>query len=380
MKRRTLAFTIAMVAVVLLGSGLLVEVVLRAYAGVADSGLAEALRADPYAVRIQPHGQAGYRPRPGRTVEYDNGTVAHINDMAFRGPAVQVPKPPGVLRIVLLGGSTTFGWGVDDHETIRHHMSEILRTRHGDPVFEVVNLAFDGYDSYQLLERLRSDGVALEPDFVIVNTGVNDVANAWYRELRDGDRRSLLYRATMDRLRSEAERGGPTLWTRAKHWLYAARVPGWLRSEVALAGARSVAVDRPPPEPHWDFLDYFERNLERLVDLGSRSGSAVVLLSTPPSSLLTRYEPTDPPIRHYWVVDAATTQVHRDSLTARMRAVASAKAAEGRPVAYVPHDELPPAYFTDDAHLTSEGNRRVAEDFVAALEPWLTNDREGPAR
>lgn len=378
MNRRKVAFAIALVTMVALLSVGVVEVVLRAYAGVADTGLATALQVDPYAVLVEPHGEFGYRPRPERTHEYPNGTAAYTNAMGFRGPEVAVPKPPGTFRIVLMGGSTTFGWGVADDETIDSHMRRALDGRYPDRSIEVVNLAFDGYDSYQLFERFQSDGGRLEPDVVILNTGVNDVAHAWYRDLRDGDPRSLLYKATMDQLRLEQELGGPTLWSRTKHWFYLARLPGWLRQQAGRAAVTSASAgEGPQPTPHWDLLEYFERNLRRLIELGTRGDRALVLLSTPPSSLRTKYDPDDPPARHYWILNAENTQVYRDSLSVRLQSLADQEAANGRPVAFVPHDELPPTLFLDDAHLTSEGNRRVAEEFVLALEPWLSNPAPG---
>lgn len=371
MRGRKALFGAAAATIVVVVSALLVEVVLRAYAAVAHDGLAEALQRDPYAVVVEPHGQSGYRPLPHRTLDYADGAAAHTNAMGFRGPEVRIPKPDGTFRILLLGGSTTFGWGVDDDDTIDRHMSAILRERYPGRSFDVVNLAFDGYDSWQLLERIRSDGARYEPDVVIVNTGVNDVSHAWYRDLQDGDRRNLLYRSTMDRLRDEQRRGHPRLWTRAKHWLYIPRVPGWLLAELRRGIGRRAAVDMPAPTPYWDVLEYFQRNLERIGEVVTGADRAVVLFSTPPSSLSTRYEPDQPPLRYYWITDARTTQIYRDSLSARMRGVSDALAAKGLAVRYVPHAELAPELFLDDAHLTAAGNRRVAEDFVAALEPWI---------
>jgi len=372
MDRRQVGFALGAGAVVLLVCAVLVEVVLRVYAGAAETSLAGALRVDPYAVLVEPHGEAGYRPRPGRTFEYPNGTAAHANEMGFRGPTVGVPKPTEVFRVVLLGGSTTFGWGVDDAHTIDAHMRRLFSERFPGSRVEVVNLALDGYDSYQLLERLRTDGLPLDPDVVILNTGVNDVRNAWFRDIRDGDRRTLLYLATMDQARYERARGGPTAWTRAKHYLYLARVPGWVRGQLSATSARSTVAEQGLPEYHWDAVDYFERNVRRSIELATETLDGVaILLSTPPSSLRTKYAPNDPPNANYWIRDAETTQVYRDSLSARLRQVAEVEAASGREVAYVRHAEIPPELFLDDAHLTSEGNLRVAEDFVAAVEPFL---------
>ena len=372
MSRRSTLAPMVLLLGTLAVSVLAVEIVLRVYANVADTSLAGALNLDPYTILVEPHGEAGYRPRPERVIGYDNGSVANINALGFRGPAVSLPKPDGVLRVVLLGGSTTFGWGVGDDETIDAHMRAIMADQYPERVVEVVNLGFDGYDSFQLLERFRSDGLRLDPDIVIVNSGVNDVRNAWYSDIVDGDARTLLYQATLEQLRFEAQRGGPTVWTRTKHYLYLARVPGWVRSQMLKNSVGTDAVAERPELFHWDALDYFERNLARIQEAASAI-DASVLYSTPPSSLLTKYAPDDPPIRSYWLHDARSTQMYRDSLDARTRALVERMAAEGASLSYVQHEPLNPALFLDDAHLTGGGNRRVAENFVEALRPWLIN-------
>ena len=341
----------------------LAEVTLRVYASVASTELAWRLRADPYAVLIEPHGEAGYRPRPGRSFTYDNGTTASINSLGYRGPEVATPKPAGTTRILLLGGSTTYGWGVDDEHTVDRYLREALVRRFPGGRFEVVNLAFDGYDSWQLFERLRTDGARLEPDFVIVNTGVNDVRNARFPRLVDRDPRTLLWLTETTRLREERRRGGPTAWTRAKHHLYLARLPGILRQQ---AGAEPDTLRTPYP----DALDYFERNLRRIVALAD-SADAVLVLSSDPSSLRTKYQPSDTSSRTYWIHDAETTQTYRDSLDARLRGVVAAARAGGLDVVHAPPADIPPAHFLDDTHLAPEGNRRLAEHWAQVLTPML---------
>src|SRR5262245_52633443 len=81
---------------------------------------------DPAASVIEPHGELGYRQKPRSTYRYINGTKATSNAMGFRGPEVAIPKPPELIRIVLLGGSTTHGWGVNDSETIDTFMRREL--------------------------------------------------------------------------------------------------------------------------------------------------------------------------------------------------------------------------------------------------------------
>src|SRR5262245_6628762 len=190
--QRQAFFTVGLVIFGLLMAAGAGEVVIRAY-GRWDEGFGGIVRqADPFAISIEPHGQLGYRQRPNSTFHYSNGTQATSNAAGYRGPLVAVTKPPRTVRIILLGGSTTHGWGVEDGQTIDTYMRAILAERHPEVAVEVVNLAFDGYDSHQLVERLRTDGLRLAPDLIIVNDGINDVRNSRIADLKDPDPRTLI--------------------------------------------------------------------------------------------------------------------------------------------------------------------------------------------
>lgn len=43
--------------------------------------------------------------------------LATINAIGLRGDLPEVPKPAEALRVVLVGDSTTFGWGVGDSDS-----------------------------------------------------------------------------------------------------------------------------------------------------------------------------------------------------------------------------------------------------------------------
>jgi lysophospholipase L1-like esterase len=374
MRRRGVrAVTIRLTAIGLglLVGGLLGEVAIRLYASF-DAQIQRALlRADPMAVSIAPHGDLGYRPRPNSVFRYGNGAVATANAMGYRGPVVAIPKPVGTFRVILLGGSTTHGWGVADDETIDAHMRVLLRQEYPHRKVDVINLAFDGYDSLQLLERLRSDAMRLEPDLIVINEGINDVRNTRFKNLRDPDPRTLIWESVLQRLRQEQAHGGPSVWTRIKHHSYVARLP---------VIARQYWTESPkahePMTPNLQAIDIFERNLQRMATLAS-DANVPVMFSTPPSSLASRYAPDATSPISYWVVDAATTQRLRDELAGRMRRVVADELKRGRRVAYVPH-HLSPEMFLDDAHLTSTGNRQMALDFVNAM-AWYLDERRTTA-
>jgi lysophospholipase L1-like esterase len=321
---------------------------------------------DPTAVLYEPFGDFGYRQRPGLAQQYFNGTRSEWNTMGYRGPVVALAKPQGTYRIVLLGESTTEGFGVGNDETIDAHMRKVLPDSYPGVCFEVVNLALGGYDSYQIYERMRADGLRLNADLVIIHSGINDVRNSQYANLTGPpDPRTLIWENVMQRIRREA-RNGRDLWTVVQHFSYLARVPGFLRElwqQRQTFGA--IGVIEPDPSALW----YFETNIVRTTELALGAG-ADVILSTPPSALSIKYRPSDPPEKSYWIKDAGTTEEYRLRLAARMREIAGRQYAPGQSVSYVSH-RLPADEFLDDAHLTGAGNRTVAKNLARAAAPSI---------
>jgi lysophospholipase L1-like esterase len=316
---------------------------------------------DPIAVPIKAYGKYGYRQKPNRTFPYGNGAFAHSNERGYRGPVVADTKQANTIRIILLGGSTTHGFGVPDDGTIDSHLRRILNKRFPDSQFEAVNIAYDGYDSYQQLLRMETDGVRLSPDIVIVNSGINDVRNAHIPDLTYPDPRTNGWRQVLASV-AEEEANGSSVWTLAKRYSYFIRLPVFLHS--IYNERQLIKQQRGLVQPNLRAIDNFEINLREIARLGKMVG-AELIFSTPPSSLSERYKPTDTSTVSYWVVDAGTTQVFRDLIAKKMRQVAfDVKAG------YV-YQSLRPELFLDDCHLTSEGNLAVANNFADAITPLV---------
>jgi hypothetical protein len=90
---------------------------------------------------------------------------ARINNLGFRGRDVAVRRERRY-RIVTLGDSFTFGWGVDTNDTWPHVLEEALQ-EHGLDV-EVLNLARPGTYSAQYAEIAERAVPLLMPDLVVV--------------------------------------------------------------------------------------------------------------------------------------------------------------------------------------------------------------------
>ncbi|MBL8723178.1 MAG: SGNH/GDSL hydrolase family protein [Planctomycetes bacterium] len=97
------------------------------------------------------------------------------NRLGCRGPEVAVPKPADVFRIVLLGDSVAFGWGVDDEVTFARRLEREHQPRAGARRLEVVNTALPMYDTNQEEATLRELGLSLQPDLVLLVYVVNDI-------------------------------------------------------------------------------------------------------------------------------------------------------------------------------------------------------------
>jgi hypothetical protein len=95
-------------------------------------------------------------------------------DDGLRLPAPVHPKLPGTYRVLLLGDSQVFGWGLEDDQTLGARLAHELGTD-ATPV-EVVNAGVPGYNTAQEAAWLRARGPAYRPDCVMVLFVDNDLA------------------------------------------------------------------------------------------------------------------------------------------------------------------------------------------------------------
>jgi hypothetical protein len=93
--------------------------------------------------------------RTGYEIEY------RINSKGLRDDETSYEKPTGTFRIVLLGDSNTFGFGVP----IKKHFSTLLEGYFKD--LEVINMGVGGFGVDQELLYLRSEGFRYAPDLVL---------------------------------------------------------------------------------------------------------------------------------------------------------------------------------------------------------------------
>jgi lysophospholipase L1-like esterase len=123
----------------------------------------------------------------------ERGESRH-NAFGFRGPEVALPKPPGVFRIVVLGGSAVYGAGVaDDAQSFPARLAAELAARGYEHV-EVVNAGVLEYTSWEVLLNFEFRLMDLEPDLALAQAGYEDIAArlVWPPEAYRGDNSGYL--------------------------------------------------------------------------------------------------------------------------------------------------------------------------------------------
>lgn len=136
-----------------------------------------------------------FRPHPTRVVDLLPGAEGAFSFDNFQSPPFRAaiskqglrdreygPKKPGVVRVLALGDSTTFGWGVPEEDTLPRQLEAFLRETQGTEAIEVINAGTPTYGPWQCLDWLRERAAEFQPDIVMYSLfPINDPANELYR-------------------------------------------------------------------------------------------------------------------------------------------------------------------------------------------------------
>ena len=101
-----------------------------------------------------------------------------VNEAGFRGPEPR-DRTKDTFRILVLGDSQAFGFGVLDDETFSVQLEGLLASRFQSLDVQVFNGGVPGYGTADELAFLKSRGATLRPDLVIVQfLSVNDIVES----------------------------------------------------------------------------------------------------------------------------------------------------------------------------------------------------------
>lgn len=198
--------------------------------------------------------RTGYAPvntkrRPGPT-----------NAQGYRDEERRQAKTPGTRRVVALGDSFSWGTRVEFDDAWPQRLERGLTRQRGER-WEVVNLSRPGMNTVEQAEQLASEGLAYDPDLVVLGYCLNDSeddaaaevrrARDWEEQARErrarGRRlvdRSALYRMVSGRLRALREN---RLRIAAYRSQYAPDYPGWIAGQKALGRMAELCKEKKIP-------------------------------------------------------------------------------------------------------------------------------------
>ena len=216
----------------------------RAELALLASGVVLSLAVAEAAVRLLAPVREGGGYAPVRT---DTRERRPLNARGYRDLERTLAKPEGVRRAVCLGDSFTWGVGVLFDDTWPQRLERLLARERGER-WEAVNLGEPGLNTVQEASKLAGEGLAYQPDVVVLGYVLNDSedgnaaetrrAEEWVEE-REQSRaappplldRSALVRLVRGRVRATIENRRRIAGFRS---MYAESYPGWKAGREAL--------------------------------------------------------------------------------------------------------------------------------------------------
>lgn len=101
--------------------------------------------------------------------------LVETNNEGWRGKSYSIRKSKNVIRIICLGDSHMFGWGVPNDKKYTNVLEDMLNSRFPQKKWEVINTAVPGYNTYMEIETLERKGLIYEPDIVLMEYIGNDL-------------------------------------------------------------------------------------------------------------------------------------------------------------------------------------------------------------
>ena len=173
------------------------------------------------------------------------GVDVRINAHGLRGRAIDYPKAPGMHRVLMLGDSLTFGWGVAEPDVTSTRLEALLRARDPAARWEVINSGVGNYNTRLEVHYLEREGLRYAPDVVVLNYFINDAepdprysGNALNRHSA-----AWVFLANrLDVLRRRATR--QDAWDAYYRGLYRADAAGWRGARAALGRFGALCRER----------------------------------------------------------------------------------------------------------------------------------------
>jgi lysophospholipase L1-like esterase len=213
---------------------------------------------------------------------FSSGYKPH-NSRGFRQPEWPERKEPDAIRIIALGGSTTYGAHYEEEQGVWPALLEKrLQVLYPDVKIEVFNLGVPSYTTHEILGIMAMLAPSLAPDIVIIHVGANEAFGSCYPDEGGPDNTNFRfawnYRPLPDMIK----------FGMRKSFLLRSVGILWLSREGRLPGAMISATQYPVP-PKEEIIEnsrkatgkYFRQNLTTLIALSRHIDAVPVFLTHP---------------------------------------------------------------------------------------------------
>ncbi len=112
--------------------------------------------------------------KPGVYFKNLYGVEVKINSKGLRDYDYTFSKPANTYRILVLGDSITFGWGVELKDTYSKCLERKLNQAGLGAKFEVINTGVGNYNLKAEIEFLKREGLKYQPDMIVLGYFIND--------------------------------------------------------------------------------------------------------------------------------------------------------------------------------------------------------------
>jgi GDSL-like Lipase/Acylhydrolase family len=170
------------------------------------------------------------------------GVPVSINSHGLRDREYTEAKPPGVIRVIMLGDSTTFGWGVREEDTVAKILErELNRNAAPGHPYEVLNAGVGNYGSVQEYHHYLTYDRVFHPDIVVLEYCVNDPEPVPQERNAGLLGRSYLFAFTVSRLDLSLRFAGTRPnWKEYYAGLYRPELPAYGAAKKALLDLADV--------------------------------------------------------------------------------------------------------------------------------------------
>jgi lysophospholipase L1-like esterase len=300
-----------------------------------------------------------YKPAPNRV---------SINAFGFRGPNPRtLDKPPGVIRVLAQGGSTTEDIFVDDGQTWPEQLQAKLNARLQTDRIEVINMGTSGFTAQNCVKDFKLNGLQLQPDLVIAYHGVNDFRKTM-KQVNDLEEVETYVKY---------EERQTTSWSRIL--CQSCILDQINRASYYQGGTRSraftLAYWNAPDQRAIPLTEIEQPTIQALQELLDLSRKHHFQLVIGRQATLMKPTLTDEEVSRMWRIFRWKYQgkaIKWESfLEARNRVVdAQAQFAERHGIPYIDTETWVPKtteYFVDDAHTGENGADRISDSFAEGL-------------